>query len=493
MTSRDRSPARRPSRPAPLGRWWGGLPGAGVLGLALACAGPRPESAERILARAAPPVERVAPAPDPGAPVRAAGDDPVAAWTLSAILERIAGANPTLGAARARLEEARATRREVRASALPELSLGLSYVATDEPAQAFALLLDQEELSLGPGFDPTPGTIENWRKELRLDWPLFAPGRAESRRAAREGEEAARLAGEAVERRLLNAGIQAWLGLRAARELAEVARDSIAVVEERLAVTERRAREGAALRVDVLRLEVRLASVRQEAARAELAVRQAESGLNRLMGRGPDAALVLVAEELAIGGELPADLESLQALAQAERRDLRAAAHDVRRGSFEREASQAQRRPSLQAFAAYDVDGPDPGIDDELDSTTIGVGLRLPLSARTRPAIRRAEARERRAREELRELVLAVAQEVRDGSEGLSVAEETLALAEASVSAAEEAFRLVARAQDAGGATVTDVLEAEDARKGARVRLVAARAGVQIARAKLVAATGGVW
>lgn len=460
--------------------------GAGMLA---ACAGTRVEGAERLLedawTRAVLPSAHVAGAreiPEPTA----------AAWSLDGILAEIERANPTLAVAEARLAEARAVRREARASYFPELSLGLEYLATDNPAQAFALLLNQEELTLGPGFDATPGTTENWRKELRLDWPLFAPGRSQALHSAEEGEEAARLTHEAVARRLLNAGVQAWLTLGAGRALAEVTRGSVAVVEQRLGVTRRREAEGAALRADVLRLQARLARARQEAAQAELAVRTGESALNTLMGRPPDADLELVNERVAIGADLPEGLAELLVRAERDRLDLRAAAHGVRMIVLLSEARRAEHWPQLGLFASYDVDGSEPGIETELDSSTVGLGLRWPLSARTPARVAQAEAEERIAREQFRELALAVAREVRDAREALETARETLAFAETSVASAEEAYRLVAQAQDAGAATVTDVLEAENARRQAQVQVVAARAGLELTRTRLAAATGGV-
>lgn len=413
-------------------------------------------------------------------------------WTLDAVLARIAAANPTLGAARASLAEAQAASDLAAAASFPELSLGLDYLSTDDPARAFSLLLEQERLTLGPAFDPTPGTTDNWRKEIRLDWPLFAPGRRESRRAADAAEQAAALEAEAVERRLLNAGVQAWILLRAAREHEQAARASVAVVRQRLELTRIRLGEGVALRVDVLRLDARLAEAEQAAARAALAARSAESALLRLMGATPGAALALAEEDLALGEDLPETLEDLTARAAAERRDLAATALRLRMAGDQSDAARAARLPTLQVFAAYDVDGPDLAWDSDLDSSTIGVGLRLPFSARTGARIRGAEAGVWRAREDARALALAVEHEVRDAWDGLGVATATLALAERAVAAAEEAFQAVAAAQDAGGATVTDVLEAEDALARARVQHVAAQAGAQIARARLIGATGGV-
>jgi outer membrane protein TolC len=460
-----------------------------VATVATACASSRIDTAEE-LARAEWRRGASAPAAQP-APAQPAPVEP-AAWTLDEILVRIAAANPTLGRAQANLEQAQAARREARASWLPELSLGVDLLSTDDPALAFGLLLNQHALDLGPGFDATPGSTENWHEEVRLDWALLAPGRSDATSAATEGEQAAALARESAERRLLNAGIQAWIGLRAARELEAVARESVGVVEQRLLQTRTRHDEGAALRTDVLRLEVSLAAARQDAARAAQVVREAESQLNVLMGREAGGPLELVAEPVVLAAGLPEDLDALVQRASEERADVKAAAHRARMLSFEREAARAQYLPRLQAFARYGWDNEDLAIDSEYGSYAAGLSLRLPFSAATGPRIAQAEAQERGAREALRELSLSVTREVRDAWNAQRVARETLELARASVGSAEEAWRSISAAQDAGAATVTDVLEAENARRQARTRHVAAQAAVDLARARIAAAVGGV-
>ncbi len=482
--------------------------GLGTLLPALAsCRGVEPHGSVELRASAT--NSRLESDPGKGAPSASAVSlgaeraTPAAVTNLESVLTTIAAGNPTIAEARERVAMARAAKHQADALLWPELSVNLGYVATDEPAQAFAILLDQRELTLGPSFDPTPGTTENWRKELRLDWALFAPGRSPARSAAREDQHAAELAVRAVERRLLNAGVQAWVGWKAARALEAVTVESVAVVEERVEQTRRRFEAGAALRADVLRLETRLAAARQEAERASLGVRLGASALNFLMGRSADAPLTEATESttddpaafesLGIGMSVARlELSALQQLAETERLDLAAASHRVRAVGFQRRAGEDRRLPSVGLFAAYDVDGPDPGIDTDRDSSTIGVGLRLPLSRRTSAAIEFANAAERRELIALRVLADQVAHEVHDSWASLEVARGTLALAESAGAAAEEAYRIVAAAQDAGASTVTDVLEAEDARRRARVGVVSARAGVATAEAKLVGATGGI-
>lgn len=461
---------------------------------AVACAAP-------TRARAAPPTPAprasalyAAPSGRPAAePQDLADEPPPEAWTLAAIERRIALANPTLEEARAHLAAARAELGAARAERWPALSLGLAWTSTDNPSRAFAQLLDQERLTLGPGFDATPGTVSNWREEVRIDWALYAPGRGERSRAAGAETEAARHAALAIEQRLANAGVQTWFALRAAHGLVRIAEESEEAVAARLAETRTREREGAALRADVLRLEVRLAAAREELARAVLDVRRAEAALARLMGLPQGAPLALADQgDVPVGAHLPEDLAGLQELALRERPDLRAAREDVLGSGLRSEAARAERWPTVDLFAAYYLDGELFSPTSDLGSYAAGVGLRLPLDLRTAQRIRAAASREHAARAALAALELDVAREVREAQAELEAARATLLLAESSEEAAQEAFRIVAAAQDAGAASVTDVLEVESARRGARERAVVARTGVSMALARLCAATGGV-
>lgn len=481
--SRNTSPPRR----GELG-WSSAIATACVACLACGCSSTRVEPATTI-ARQAWPREQPVQHPTADAPAPTAFPD---VWRLEDVFARIVSANSTLAQAQARLDEARAARSEAEANWWPELSIGVDATATDQPSRAFGILLDQQALNLGPGFDATPGTTENYRKDVRLDWALFAPGRMPSTAAASEGESAAGLAAQAVERRLLNAGIQAWLGLRAARALEAVALESVEVMAKRLDQTRTRHEEGAALRSDVLRLEVSLSAARQDAAQSAQRVRESQSSLNLLLGRSAQAALLPADEEIALGAELPDNLDALVERARAQRLELQAAAHQVRMLEYRAAAARQARLPSLQAFASYGYDGEDLSIDTQLDSYAAGLSLRLPWSAGDAARIDQAMARERQARMALREMSLVVTREVTDAWQAQALAQESFSLSASSVDAAEEAFRIVAEAQDAGAATVTDVLEAENARRQARTRRVAAQAAVQIARARLVAAVGGV-
>ncbi|MCA9000909.1 MAG: TolC family protein, partial [Planctomycetes bacterium] len=364
------------------------------------------------------------------------------------------------------------------------------------PGQAFGMLMNQQRVNLGPGFDPTPGVTDNWRTELRVDWTLWSPERKARDQAAEAGALGASEQVQFVESELRNAGVQAWFGLQAVRALKDVQDESILVVEERLRQTQKRMELGAALRADVLRLQVRLAQAQHRAAQADLNVQMALSGLNRLMARGPQEPLEIQdSARPEVAGFMPPieNLDEMIALALEQRRDLRAAQQEVQRLQFESKAAQRAGGPSVTAFGAYDIDGHDLDMDTDLDSYTLGLSLYVPLSKRIPARQAASRAQLMGARAQLDSLALRIQDQVNNAHHNLRVAKVQLELANSAVGTAEEAYRILAEAQDAGGATVTDVLEAQDARRQARVARVAAEFNVQVAQAQLAQALGLLW
>ena len=477
---------------------WGFAAPILLLGFGLpSCRGGRIQTADHELIQAwfsaMPPTTK---APKPHDPGKARETNPRPqrrqGWTLEMVLRRIKAANPNLAIAETHIQEARAAISEAKASYLPTLTLSETYFSTNNPGQAFGLLLNQHRLSLGPGFDPTPGVTENWRTEVRAQWALFAPGRREGHLGAREAKRSAEAMRHFVENRLLNAGVQAFEGLIAAQDLAHVIRENVKVVKERLRTTQERHKQGLALKVDVLRLRTRLAKAKQEAQSADLAAQKAEAALNRLMGLRADSPLTISSRDIGALETLPPSLDQAIRRARRERGDLQAASHRVLMRNWQKKGAKAARLPSLVAFGAYDIDARDPDLDAYYDSFEAGVALRWKLDPAVSPRIRRTQARLRREREVLRKLLLDSGKEVRMAWDQLQVAKSQLALAREGAKTAEEAWRLISSAFDNGGATITDLLEAVNARKTARTRKSAAEAAVRIAKLRLIGAMGGV-
>jgi len=413
-------------------------------------------------------------------------------WTLDQVLDRISRENPSLAQAEALLREAQAGVTMGQAGFWPELSLGLDYGASTNPAQAFALRLNQDRVDLGNGLAPNLEGTDNWRKEVRVDWVLWDPTRSAQLRAAEAWERSARADSSASEHRLRLAGVQGWFQLKAAVAMQEVLADSIGVVQERLTQTSKRQAEGAALKADVLRLEVRLAQARQESADAELMVHTTRSALNRLMARPPAAELPTAEAPDTAWLRTPLSENPAELIAQAlaSRPDLRAAQERLRSLEFRAQAARKAGGAQVVAFGAYDVDGHDLGFDTDLDSTSVGIGVRLPLSKRTAARREAGQAQADAARAGLQSLAQSIESQVSDAHQALRVARQQLELASSAIATAEEAYRIVAESQDAGGATVTDVLEAELARRKARVSQVTSQFRVQIALANLAQAVG---
>ncbi|GEM_PF-511602 len=424
-----------------------------------------------------------------------AGDEPISeTWSLDQVLTRIKEANPRLSIAEANLEAARAALDEAKAAYRPILSLSRSYLVTDEPGTAFGLLLNQQRLSLGPSFDATPGTIDNHRTEARVDWTLFAPGRLDRKRAAGAAARAAEIARRAAEHRLLNAGVQAWLGLKAADALHRASLDNARIVGERLAELRKRRELGAALEADVLRMEARLALSRRDVEAAKLVRNKAEAALDHLMGLPSTTRIDLggTAAEEVRRSALPETLEEALARARRTRLDLRARAWLLRSREFEVAGAEATRKPVLSAFGAVDLDGEDFGIDSDLTSYQAGIFLSWTLDPGREARIRRAKSGLRKDLAAFRAFVLDLSKEVRQAWDALELARRNLELARKGERAAVEAWRIVSKAHGAGAATTTDLLAAERSRSAAVLRRTAAETALSIAEIRLLGSMGGI-
>ncbi len=399
--------------------------------------------------------------------------------------------NPDLRAAAERIESARSRLGEAASVFYPQIGLRLSYVRTDQPAQAFAMIVNQRGFS--PALDVNdPGATENVRPEIYGSVNLYRGGQdAHLFRAARYGVDATSLQRDAVRHALLEAVTAAYYGALAAREQMEVAAASLRAVEAELTDARTRFAAGAALKSDVLSLDVRGAAAREGSLRARHAVEQAKSALRYLLALPPEEP---IDPAPAPDDEKPLPPTFAEALGRAlhARPELRAAGAAVEARHHELEAERGAWLPRVDAFGAFGQDHDTFEFDHDQDNWTFGVVVELELFAggRNRERVRGAQGRLNESRALRERTRLAVEQEVKTAMLAVEEARERLAVAEASVATAEEALRLVREQYAAGAATVTRFLEAEAALADARSRTLGARFDIRRAGARLRHAIG---
>ncbi|WP_010218066.1 efflux transporter outer membrane subunit [Sphingomonas sp. PAMC 26621] len=245
--------------------------GGVAVALALAgCIGPRPV-APAATAVVAPPAWRTT--FGPGTPIRAdwwnAFGDPV----LTDLVSRALANNPDLGAAAARVEEARATERLARAQLSPSVSAGLP-ASEARALNAFGTATSNvaAQPSITASYDPDLfGRLRN------------ASAAARAQLLSSEG------ARDVVRLGLASSVATGYITLRALDARLAVARDTLAARGDGLRIARRRAETGYTSNLELHQAEGEYRATEQLIPQAQLAITRQEDALSLLLGDNPRA------------------------------------------------------------------------------------------------------------------------------------------------------------------------------------------------------------
>jgi outer membrane protein TolC len=460
--------------------------------LLLGCAAPRRLPAPSLpAADPAPPAAVGVPLPSADAPSPGAlqAQGPL---SLDEAVALALASNPDLRAAAARIAEAEAKVGEATSLFYPQIGARLAYARTDNPAQAFAMILNQRRFTPDLNFND-PGATQNVRPEVVGVLPLFNGGRDyHSREATLLGVQAAKLERLALRNALTDAVIGAYYAVVAAPEQVAAARSSVEAVTSALEQARTRYGAGTALRADVLSLEVRQAEAREGEVRAENGVELARTGLRTLLALAPEAPVEAASPLDVVMSEPAPTFGDALARAATNRPELAAAARQVEMREHEVEAERAAYLPRVGAVGSFGNDSSNFELSSSRDSWAFGVAAEIDLFSgfRTRERVRAAEQRLDQARQAQRQAQLAIESDVRTAFLAFTEARQRAQVSQKAAVSAEEALRLVQVQYEAGAATITRYLEVEAARGAARSRDIAARYDLRRAEASLAKAMG---
>ena len=271
----------------------------------------------------------------------------------------------------------------------------------------------------------------------------------------------------------------AWLDLRAAREIRRIADENAALARRAADAAEVRGKAGDLAGVDVARFAADAARVANDAVQAELALSRARIALARLLGNR------LPAGTLQTTDDWPGDDAVAPAQTDAERVDILAARQRVAQASALRELARAQRTRDVSVGVQYEHYPPD-------GRNTYGVSISVPLflGYDYRGDIARSEADYTTAEQQLDATRQSVASEQARLQAELAAARSRHArLRDVVLPAAERAGRGADVAIQKGGMSLTDYLDTQRNLRAARIEAVQARADV--ARAALILRLAG--
>ncbi len=404
--------------------------------------------------------------------------------------------NPDLAAASARIGQAEARVAEVAAGFYPQLTARAGYDYTSNPALAFSYIVAQRRFNANMAdFNNqinNPGWVSNFRPELIGTINLYRGGQDNYlQKAAELGVKATELEHSALRNRLASAVTSAYYAVLSAPKQEQVAQRSVRTVEKEVELTRARMEEGAALRGDVLSLEVRSRAARESELQAKNNINLSRSALKTLIGEAKSELPELRETELPI----PVMKDNLLALfdqAFSQRPEMQAAEHQVQIRQHELDAANGAIMPRVNAYAAYGANSQTPNPSGYKDNASIGINAEMDLFAGGAINARISGAERRRVEAEAvqEKTRLEIENEVRQAHSTLEQALERVKVAEAGVSSAEEALRLVNEQYHGGTATVSRYLEAETDRASANLRSIVARFEAQVAEAQLMQAVG---
>lgn len=461
-------------RTRPAGRRPGPGPGGGATaGLVVAALG-------LVLGLTSPAAgQAVAPAGQeiPAAP---AGDDSL---TLAEAVRRATEAHPSVRAAEAGTDAARARLEQAEAARWPDLSLVGSATQYQKPMVVHPI----------HGF--TPGETPPFDETLlqggaRLGYTLFGDGRSARVRSARAAAGAGRAANRSTRGEIASAVADAYLAVLTRRRALEAHDRRVAALEAELDRARRQHEVGRAARVQVVRAEAELSSARAERVRVKSDLEVARRRLARLVGAPPGdverrgVRAVSLADTAVPGrGEWTRRAErGSPALERALReREAAAAAAD---------ASRSARIPDVELGGNWMDRGSADG--NFLAEWAVGIDVSLPLftGGRVSGEIARAEAEARQAAASVEATRLRIADAVDEALSALEAARSRVEALDAAVRQAEEVARIEKLRLEAGRAVQPDYLDAEARLMTARADRAASEYAVVRARVELARVAG---
>jgi outer membrane protein TolC len=329
---------------------------------------------------------------------------------------------------------------------------------------------------------------------LSADQPLLGLLRIHSEAGARERAAEASDAQLDAAQSSLREGIRVgYLRYFGAKAQEEIARASVAELEEQVRLAEAKLKAGVYTDAEVLRVRVASANAQQQEIVARSQAEIARANLLARIGLAPDDRAIELAEPTtlldAMKDPLP-EVSDARKKASAQRSELLAAERQSESASLEERARLYGLLPDIDAEAAYlRVDGQ---VFFPANSAYVGVraswavwewgaGWRAAQAAREQ-----AEA----ASLDRDDLSAQVGVEVATAVSEARAALNAVSVAKQAINGAEEAYRETNAQVQAGTATTTDLLDAQAALTQAKLNLSRAQYQEAIARVSLAHAMG---
>ncbi|MGQ9812563.1 MAG: TolC family protein [Dissulfurimicrobium sp.] len=367
---------------------------------------------------------------------------------LSIALEQ----SPLIKGARFDVEASKEAVKEARGQMFPRVDLNAAYFKENQAVP----YIPAQSTTIPAKFSDE---IYSWGVFLRV--PIYEGGRLAGQLKASELEEAVQSAKKDFTTQDLIANVtNTFNKLLQLKELQKAYSRSVAALEEQKKNTEFLLKTGRAPKVELLRIEVQLASERQNLVKAVESTVRTKNALAFLLGVNED-------QIMDVNGALTADehveVSDIDSLIDA-RPDVVAALKRVEEAKTAVAIASGKRYPSLAAVSSYgDRAGTGFNQREEVWEAGLVASVNIFDAGVISSEINRQKAIYEKAKEQMRLVRLQARREVADALSLINDAKARLDLAQKAVSQSEESLRIEKLKYKTGAGTITDVLLSEAA------------------------------
>ncbi len=397
-------------------------------------------------------------------------------------------ANPTIQAAAARAEAGNSRAKQAKGHRWGRLDLAETFNYSNNPAEVFALTLNQGRFDFDEFFtsDPNnPAGLSTWITSLDLTLPIYTGGKIGTRIEQAEtmagaGHETWRHAGEQV----AFDATTAFVNLAKARENVELLTKARSTTDAHVKLAEAYAEQGIILTADLLDAKVYLSKMDELLEQAKNGAQLAEAALNFHMGA--DQAIPRRLAPLPPPQTVSGELGDWTSAAVDRRHDLAAAREQLAAGRLETKAARSGYLPEVAVVGRY-------GLYDDTIFGANGHSGTVMAVAKINLLGGIADGKARKAAEldtvsfeaDIRRFEEGVRLEVRQAWQDLETARARHATATDVLAAANEALRVREHRFKQGLDKMVDVLDAETALREAQTREMVARYDVILSTTRL--------
>ncbi len=372
---------------------------------------------------------------------------------------------------------------------------------SNNPPFVWMTKMSRRDVTLGmmnlEGFN-RPHAVTDFKSSVNVAWPLFHGGEVYSTVMMNRAfyHSAQRWLGSNKERVALMV-VERYLEAAWARSRVEAARLAVESARGHVSTAQARFKRGMALRADVLRAKVYLASMEDRLAREETAWEVAKRSLSLVVGGDPRVPVEIKGDLKSLYGDLRdfhATLDSLVSRALEKRGDYLAQKARVEAERYGVKRAKSDYFPKIDLMASWEWHGHNFPGDSDASNWMVGGVAKINIfdgfarEHRVRKARALLAMERERVEEKRRELVL----EVVSGLLKVREARKRVDSSRSSVEEAKEALRVVEKRYGAGLATIVEVNDAQSALVEARSLYLGALHDYLAALYTLQYSTGGL-